>query len=134
MASARWHTVGQRIIYLADSPASALLEILVHLELAPDLIPDGYRLLKIQVPENVSRETTNIEYLAPGWEFRSQITRSVGDPWLQGGSTALLRVPSAVVPETENWLLNPQHPEAQAISILWSRPFPFDDRFFRFAR
>ncbi|HWD98922.1 MAG TPA: RES family NAD+ phosphorylase [Bryobacteraceae bacterium] len=134
MASARWHTAGHRIVYLADSPASALLETLVHLELGPDLVPDGYRLLKIDAPENVSRETINVESLGPGWEFRSQVTRALGDPWLRSGTTALVGVPSALVPETGNWLLNPQNPDAQAISILWARPFPFDDRFFRFAR
>lgn len=134
LGSARWHTAGRRIVYLADSPASALLETLVHLELAPDLIPADYRLLKIDVPDSVSRDAVARGALGEGWEFKSIVTRALGDPWLRGGGTALLRVPSALVPETQNWLLNPEHPDARVITVIAEQPFPFDGRLFRFAK
>ena len=134
VASARWHTAGRRIVYLADSPASALLETLVHLEISPDLVPADYRLLKLDAPETIGREAVSADSLGAGWEFKSQVTRGVGDEWLRRGSTALLRVPSALVPNTDNWLLNPDHADARAIAMVWERAFPFDGRLFRFAK
>jgi RES domain-containing protein len=134
IAPARWHTAGHPIVYLADSPASALLETLVHLEIGPDLIPPDYRLLKIDAPDSASRELVSRDTLPDGWEFKSQITRAIGDPWLRSGRTALLRVPSALVPETDNWLLNPGTADANRLTVVWERAFPFDGRLFRFAK
>ncbi len=134
LASARWHTAGRRIVYLADSPASALVETLVHLELAPDLIPGDYRLLKIDAPDAVSREAAERDRFPTGWEFEARTTRTIGDAWLRGARTAMLKVPSALVPETENWLLNPAHADAREIRVVWEKAFPFDNRLFRFAK
>jgi len=74
-ASGRWHSRGRRIVYLADHPASALLEMLVHLD--RDLIPNSYRLLRVMVPETIASETVAASDLAIDWRS----TRDDATPW-----------------------------------------------------
>ena len=128
IASARWHTQGHPILYLADSPAGALVEVLVHLELDPARLPRSYKLLKAEAPDDISRREIGKAELAANWTQDLRSTRELGDEWLRSRSTALLRVPSAIVPETFNVLLNPHHPEAGRVRIVSHRDYPWDKR------
>jgi RES domain-containing protein len=130
-ASARWHTAGRPLVYLAESPSSALLEILVHLEADEDNRPDSYRLLKTEVADDVASESASLSLLPPGWKGDKAVTRAIGDDWLERGATALLRVPSVISPETYNWILNPRHADARRAAIVHiDRPL-YDSRLFR---
>jgi RES domain-containing protein len=126
LASGRWHNIGKPIVYLADHQAAALLEILVHMDRS--LIPATYRLLRAAVPETVGIETISLATLSPGWQDRQDETRNIGDRWLGKASSAILRVPSAIVPGASNFLLNPRHAEAAEISIAEVIDAPFDKR------
>lgn len=118
-ASARWHTRGHRVVYLSSTPASALLEILVHLEIEEGRLPRFYKLLEIQVPEDVRIEKLeDWAKLPKGWPKKQAVTRAFGDQWLNRNSAALLQIPSAIVPRTSNFLLNPLHPDAAKIQIV----------------
>jgi RES domain-containing protein len=118
-ASARWHTRGHRIVYLSSTPASALLEILVHLEIEEEQLPRSYRLLEIQVPDDVAIERVeDWAKLPKGWPKKLSVTRALGDQWLDRNSSALLQVPSALVPHTSNFLLNPLNKDAERIMII----------------
>jgi RES domain-containing protein len=129
--SGRWHTAGRRIVYLSESPTSALVETLVHLEVDSEDVPDFYTLLKISVPDGVA-----IQSLDPpdrsGWKQNLELTRSIGDAWLAAMKTALARVPSVIVPRTWNCLLNPEHPDAKQIEVAEVIRERFDNRLFRF--
>ena len=125
-ASGRWHSRGRRIVYLADHPASALLEMLVHLD--RDLIPNSYRLLRVMVPETIATSTVASEGLEIDWMDQPDTTRRIGDRWLDQAATALLRVPSVIVPNAINVLLNPAHPDAAAVTIAEVIEAPFDPR------
>jgi RES domain-containing protein len=127
-ASARWHTEGRRIIYLAETPAGALVEALVHLELTPARLPKYYRLLKAEAPDNTGLSTILRSALPTSWLTKYLVTRTLGDNWLATTTTALLRVPSAIVPETFNVLLNPAHPDAHQVQVLWHAEYPWDAR------
>jgi RES domain-containing protein len=127
LAPARWHTEGRRIVYLAESPAGALVENLVHLELDPARLPKSYRLLKAEAPDT-SAQTVPLADLPMNWADDQIVTRTVGDEWLASGSAALLRVPSAILPETFNVLLNPEHACAARIAVLWHVELPWDPR------
>src|ERR1700752_5337044 len=112
-AFGRWHTEGRPIVYLAETPAGSLVEALVHLELSRTSLPKFYKLLKAEAPGDLSIKTIDGSRLLHGNWIEDQIApRTVGDEWLASGSSALLRVPSAIVPETFNTLLNPEHPDA----------------------
>jgi RES domain-containing protein len=130
-ASARWHYKGRPIVYLASSPAGALLEVLVHLEIKDGRFPPHFQLLKLQVPNSISHRAVAEGSLAEGWTEDARISRAIGSRWLEASTSALLQVPSAIVPETTNWLLNPVHKESPRLTIEWGRKFPFDGRLLR---
>src|SRR5260370_20975905 len=98
LASARWHTAGRSIVYLAEPPAGALTEVLVHLELNPGELPQNYKLLKAEAPDDVVVKNVLLHELPRDWREALTITRTIGDEWLAAGQTALLRVPSVIVP------------------------------------
>lgn len=116
-ASGRWHTRARRIVYCAQTPAAALLEVLVHFEIEIRDLPARYRLLKIESPDDVEVEHVSLDQLPTNWPEKTDATRAIGDPWLASGRTPLLMVPSAIVPETLNVLVNPSHPDARRILI-----------------
>src|SRR5579863_437927 len=125
-APGRWHSRGAPVIYLAESPAGALLEACVHTS-AND-VPPSYTLLALQVEETISLETLDTSTLRPDWMDHAEATREIGSAWLRSLRSALLRVPSALLPATFNVLLNPLHPEAGRIRVESVYQYPFDTR------
>jgi hypothetical protein len=93
----------------------------VHLDLPPELLPDGHVLATVDLGD-LSVEDLSQMPAAP---------RTLSDTWLQEQRTPVLRVPSAIVPESPNLLLNPAHPEASTGRILDARRFTFDPRLWR---
>jgi RES domain-containing protein len=124
----RWHSRGRRVVYCAPNPAAALLEILVHFEIDIHDLPVRYRLMKIQAPDDVHVDHVSVDELPPDWPGRTDVTRALGDGWLDRGSSALLTVPSAIVPETFNVLLSPVHRDATRITIANAGEHAIDPR------
>lgn len=125
-APGRWHERGLPIVYLAESPAGALLEACVHTS-AND-VPPRYTLLTLQIGSRVSTTQLNVKTLPDDWVRRQDATREIGSAWLRHGRSALFRVPSALVPATFNVLLNPLHPDAAHVRIQSAVDYPFDPR------
>jgi RES domain-containing protein len=123
-ASARWHSIGRPIVYTADHPAGALAEMLVHVH--RDLLPDTFQLMKIKLPDNVKPSTAAVR----GTDWRKDIaaSRRIGDRWLDGGKSAVLRVPSAILPDVFNYLINPLHRDAKRIRIVSVKGVETDER------
>ncbi|MBV9033782.1 MAG: RES family NAD+ phosphorylase [Acidobacteriaceae bacterium] len=128
--SARWHTEGKPVVYLAENPSSALLETLVHLELDESEWPDHYRLLKVEVDDGTPFEEVALSSLPALWKNNEVWTRTRGDAWIKANATALLRVPSVITPETWNWLLNPRHQDAARVRIIASTTHSYELRLF----
>lgn len=132
-AAGRWHSMGKPIVYLAESPAGAMLERLVHVPDVEGPLPRTYDLLEVTSPDHL--EIKDLMPLANvDWKDHPELTRRSGDVWLTSRESALARVPSAIVAKTWNILLNPLHPDAanlQIISVLRER---FDNRLFAFPR
>lgn len=116
------------MVYCAQSPAAALLEILVHFEIDIQDLPVRCRLLKIEAPDDVQVERVSVDHLPTDWPERTEVTRTLGDGWLAKGSAALSSVPSAIVPETFNILLNPAHQDAKRIVIVQTGEHAIDPR------
>lgn len=128
-AGGRWHSPGHAIVYLAEHPALALLEALVHLELGDlSAIPSHYQLLEIEAPARLPREVVSGSLLVGEWVQDIAMTRAIGDAWLRQCRAALLSVPSAIVPNSRNWLINPMHRDAVRFSITRIAKFPVDLR------
>lgn len=131
ISSGRWHSGRSEVVYMADSPASALLERLVHLELDPDEVPRTYQLLSIDTPDTLSFDSIEQTSLPTDWRTNDPSTWPIGDHWITERRAPLLRVPSAIVPHTWNWLFNPRHREATTVKIVEVIEAAFDHRLFR---
>jgi RES domain-containing protein len=131
--SARWHTAGHRIVYLAESPAAALLEILVRLELRNSDLPGSYNLMRVTFPANMKIEPLRLPE-DNSWNHNPAISQAIGDAWLRSGASALAEVPSAIMPSTRSYLLNPDHPNADQIQIAEFMVADFDPRLLRKVR
>src|SRR3954453_11826952 len=114
----RWNSPGRPLVCAADSAALAVLEVRVHLDLSFDLLPADYVLLTLDLG------TASIETVPR----LPADTAAFGDAWLAAGCTAVLHVPSVIVPESANILINPRHPDATRVTIAEKRPFVFDER------
>lgn len=118
----RWNSPGRPLVYLAAEAALTLLEVRVHLDLPLELLPDDFVLLTIDIgdlqPEQGPALTDPKE------------CRAYGDRWLAAQRSALLAVPSVIIPESHNVLFNPVHPDAAAVRIVHTRPWRFDPRLF----
>ncbi|MFO1034819.1 MAG: RES family NAD+ phosphorylase [Hyphomicrobiales bacterium] len=121
--SARWHTRGRPIVYTAEHPALALLEVMVQPNI--DTLPDTYQLLEIIAPEDIKVEVAEPK---EGWEADIAYSRQLGDAWLAASRSALLMVPSAVVPRALNALINPRHPESSRIVVFRAETYARDKR------
>lgn len=128
----RWNSRGKRAVYVASSISLAQLEILVHVEKA-DLL-ESYCCYEITIPESllVLLDTAS---LPTNWrdDPAPEETRQIGDQWLVSRSSVGLLIPSTVVPQEYNALLNPQHPEyEQIIDQALEIPLQFDPRLSQF--
>lgn len=129
LVGGRWTSAGRRAVYTASSTSLAILETLAHVDTQsmPDLV-----VFRIGVPENLDRAEIFIEDLPKGWRTvpGPQELTAIGDEWIAAGDTALLVVPSALVPIEANVVINPEHDDFLELDI--SQPFnlPLDKRLF----
>jgi RES domain-containing protein len=125
----RWNGFGTALVYTSDSRALATLEIAVHLDLQEDL-PTDRQLVVIEIPEDVLLLELSPEDLPENWAAKPPIaiTQSIGDRFAQGLEAAVLKVPSSIIPEEWNYLINPIHPDAKKIKMVSYRPFDLDTR------
>ena len=128
LASGRWHPRGTRVVYTSATLSLAVLEMLVHLD--RDSLPDDLVQVEIEIPGTVSMETVDAGRLTRDWRSYPAPPElaAFGGDWLREGRTPLLRVPSAVVPEEWNLLINPAHPRSARIRAVGRKRFSFDVR------
>jgi RES domain-containing protein len=121
----RWHSRGRLVVYTARSESLARLEALVHFNplLAPKLV-----LIEADIPDALVATLSGT--LPKGWNDvpDSGLARSVGDTWLQGGSSVALEVPSIHALSEKNVLINPAHPDFSKLVISAPIPLAFDQR------
>jgi RES domain-containing protein len=118
----RWNSAGRSMVYAAASPSLAVLEVLVHLDLPAELLPDDLRLLTIEIPDDVK---TQILDPSP---TEDDDCRVAGDAFLEGGKALALLVRSVIVPQERNVLLNVRHPDMARVRVQDSAAFQFDPR------
>jgi len=114
----RWNKAGHRVVYVAEHLALAMLEVLVH---AGKKLPDDMVHAAMAIPAGIEWEDADIKQI-PDWRDRaSPMAQAYGSKWLAEGDEdmrpPLLRVPSVVVPQAFNYLVNPDHP---VFDIAWS--------------
>ncbi|MGM9508739.1 RES family NAD+ phosphorylase [Larkinella sp. GY13] len=125
---ARWNSRGQFVIYTAATRALACLENVVHLS-GEGLLAD-FRVMVIDLPDHLQIETISPDQLPPDWfTFQNYfVCQQIGNDWLQNSRSPVLKVPSAIIPNEWNYLLNPGHPDFSQIDLIQAEPFVFDPR------
>ncbi|WP_206170841.1 RES family NAD+ phosphorylase [Phragmitibacter flavus] len=124
----RWNLAGQRMVYTSSSLALAAMEVLVHLE-STEALQRLYAYAKASFPHEIC-ETLEMEALPTDWHADPPPiwTATAGDAWLRSRRSAVLKVPSSLIPDEANYLLNPLHADFAKIEIQPVRTFAFPPR------
>lgn len=131
LSGGRWNSQGRPVVYCASSIALAILEAVCHQRTGS--LPFKRYLVRIDIPDSVWRASKTLHPPPAGWDAipAGLSARLAGDAWLVSASCALLRVPSVVVPEEYNVLINPQHTDTARLSAATLRRWVYDPRLFR---
>ncbi|MGV3661007.1 MAG: RES family NAD+ phosphorylase [Prosthecobacter sp.] len=122
----RWNSVGTRVVYTSGTQSLAALETLVHLN--PPVL---FKFVVIPIDfDDRMVEQLAASALPMDWkeEPPGPATKHVGDQWAQQARSAVLELPSAIVPGESNYIINPAHPDFKKMSIGKPQPFSFDPR------
>ncbi len=131
----RWNRPGRAVVYTSASRALAILELLAQVERGD--LRRGLLLLTVEVPEVgelkelvVGSRGSRGSRLPRGWDaYPAPATcQKMGDDWMERAESLVLAVPSAIVPEERNFLLNPAHPAFACVREAGAREFRFDKR------
>jgi RES domain-containing protein len=128
----RWNDDGEHVIYSAPTIAIAVLETAAHVDDAG--LPLDRYLVRIDVPDKVwaARTIMDVSSLPVTWAAipAGRVSVQAGSAWLRGRASAILEVPSVIVPEEPAALINPVHPDAKLLTAQLVRPFEYS-RLFR---
>jgi len=127
----RWNLPGTPMVYTASTLSLAALELFVNLD--PEDLPPNLVSIFASVPDGLPITEIKSSSLPRNWRTypASPASQKLGADWIAAGSTAILSVPSAVIPEERNFLLNPAHADFKLIEIGESKPFRFDPRMWK---
>jgi RES domain-containing protein len=122
----RWNSRGRWLVYTSGNLSLAALELLVHLN---PPVPLRWVAIPCEFDERIV-ETLPVKGLPRHWRRypATAATRHLGDLWLERASSAVLAVPSAIIPREWNYLINPEHPDMKRIVVGKPEPFAFDPR------
>lgn len=126
----RWNSKGKALVYTSASRALCTAEIAVHTPLGN--LPTDYKIITIEIPVEVMIRELRADELPPDWKSipHAHSTQVIGDSFVSEGIFAVLKVPSVVVQDEFNYLVNPLHPDSQKVKIIAIEPFNFDERLF----
>ena len=122
----RWNSQGKPLVYTSATLSLAVLETLVNMEI--ENFGNIFVSIGIKIPDNFLIKQLDESVLPPNWRDNPppRILASIGDRWLTSKTTAVLRVPSAVIPYEHNYLINPLHQDFEKISIYQPQTFILD--------
>jgi RES domain-containing protein len=123
----RWNSAGVRVVYCSEHLSLAALEILVHTQ--PVTLRDKFRIFRISWDEMLM-SVVEMKRLPKGWNAQppGPVSRSIGDEWTRSGKSAVLSVPSVIVPLERTFLLNPKHSDFSRIKVKEVGSFILDTR------
>lgn len=124
---ARWNSPGTRVAYASGNSALAVLEVLVHM--AGGGILPGYSMVTARLDDQYVADLPPSD-LPAEWNASPvpPEVQAVGDAWIRSGASLALRVPSVLVADSFNILINPEHPDFDRLTIESIEPFEFDQR------
>lgn len=125
----RWNSKYTHLVYTAESRSLAMLEVSVHLDWSEDLPTDRF-FVEIEIPDDIDIAEISPEDLPSNWDAKppSTATQYIGDDFVYQEFAAVLKVPSAIISQEFNFLINPLHPDAKKIKVISSNKMLFDKR------
>jgi len=126
----RWNSKGTALVYTSASRALCTTEIAVHTPLGN--LPLDYKIITIGIPDDIPIQEILKEELPSDWKSipHAHSTQVIGDRFVSEGIFPVLKVPSVVVQDEFNYLINPAHADSRMIRIIAIEPFNFDERLF----
>ena len=124
----RWNSQGTAMLYTSENASLGALEMLVHLNFTE--VPIAFYLLTLWLPDTTSVTSLQVNKLKTNWRSDDQYTAFMGDEFIRLKENLCLKVPSAVVQEESNFLINPLHADFKKVRIESAKPFVFDNRLF----
>ncbi len=127
----RWNHVGTSLVYTSATLSLAVLEYLVNLPISD--LPEDLVSIQMRVPDDLARAELAIDDLPENWRTfpASEELKDIGSDWVREGTTPILSVPSVVIPNELNYLINPAHEEAKRVKVVSVDPFALDVRLYR---
>ncbi len=125
----RWNSKGQYALYGAEHISLAVLEIVVNYDRTTASLLPSYHLVELFIPDSEIIEIDR-SVLKKTWSKDTDYTRYIGDEFLQSRSDLVLKIPSAVIPEENNYILNPSHKNFSKIILERSKQYGLDNRLF----
>lgn len=124
----RWNHEGYEMLYTSENLSLAVLELLANQ--VRDLLDDTYGYIQIEIPDSNATLKFNPELLPTNWRngIYAEETLQFGTNWLNQQSSLALQVPSAVLKQESNILINPNHPDAKTIRIATRGKLELDGR------
>ncbi len=124
----RWNSVGLPVLYTTENISLAVLEILVRTDTYT--IPLTYHLIKIDIPDSIQPLSITSAKLKKEWKDDLGYTQWMGDEFIKSNEILLLKVPSAVVDEENNFIINSRHSDFNKVKSIAVKKFLFDKRLF----
>ena len=126
--AARWNPNDVKVIYTASSRSLACLENAVHRSQAG--LSALFSIMTIEIPDHIKTKTIYLNDLPADWTDYNEMsfTQHIGQAWISENESLILRVPSSIIDEEVNYLLNPDHRDFEQIKVIKTQPFVFDKR------
>lgn len=123
----RWNKIGVPLIYTSSHLSLAVLELLANQ--VRQLVDDSFGYIKISIPDNQIKRI-DLPAIHPDWRLSPyhESTIQIGTSWAQIQDSLALQVPSAVLHQEDNVLINPLHPSFNSISIIETGELDLDGR------
>jgi RES domain-containing protein len=128
--SGRWNYDGEFVVYAGSNRSLCSLENMVH-KMGQGVMGARFTVMVLELPDEVGVTPITLRDLPADWNLGSNysVTQPLGSRWYEAGQTLLLKVPSAVVPAENNFVINARHPDFAKVKIKAREPFQYDHRF-----
>ena len=126
----RWNSKGIPALYTSLTISLALLELLIHSTSYDEIVTNQLMIIDANLDEATD---ITLKQLKVNWQHDEDYCKFIGDNFLQSSSSLLFKVPSVVIPEEHNIVINPKHKDFSKVKIKSVRSFEFDVRLFKSA-
>ncbi len=133
LGGGRWNHVGTPVVYVSETQSLAILELFIHFTRIDITLSKSLFAIPVEIPDSLKIIEVSLKDLKSDWRLSPPpgSTRDIGTKWVRKGTSAILRVPSAIIPEECNVAINPQHPDFAKIKIGGPKHFSLDERIWK---